>query len=1184
MTTTQPSNGSSLPEKMVNPIFPPTSHVAANGIRPPSFPPNSVSRSPQVNAPIFPPNLQPPTHPNNLKTNTTSSSSPNSLNENSNPTPPIPNTHNRNVNPISSPLLTQSATVSPTQSNPTSPLPNTSNINGNLTPSLTSAFSANHNATPPPLPSATSSFNTFGSQANPTPPPLPHMYPTNTSATPPVPNTLNNYANPIPSQPNMFNANVNPIGSASSAFTANPNSNSSSPATFHPFNNTHANATPPLTNVYNINSHPTPPLPNFYNANANPARPQFYGHAASVNTIPSVQTPFNANQNSTPPPPLPPPPSSSSSSNIYNSSSTHPTALSQPSIRPMYPTPSPAYYPQVSQLPAQPIPQTVNQNAHTSSLPPPPPPPSSSSTYPYSQYNQNSNSAVSGHFGQQPHIPQPVSYPTSGSASNSINSQNNNFSGPSSNADMVDLLKETDVISPYAEEPPISPLLTEENQQMNCNPEVMRCSLNVIPQTKELLNKSRLPLGILIHPFKDLESLSVIQGSKIVRCDSCKSYINPFITFLDNTRWRCSICFRVNDLPQEFLFDPVTKTYGDPSRRPEVRFGTVEYTATADYMARPPQPAMYLFLLDVSHNAIQTGYLQSFCDILLENLNSLPGDARTQIGFLTYDSRLHYYDLSDRQNGSFRVMIVPDLDNKPEDFLPMPDGLLVTLCDNRTIIETFLNELPKIYQDNHETDSALGSALQIASKLLGQTGGRVTVIQTRIPNLNPGALSESVGSGGNAGKEPTTIAPTSDFYKKLSLDYASLQIACDLFLLNSHYIDLATLSCIAKYSGGEIKYYPGYHSVQKPHEVERFENDLRRYLQRKIGFEAVMRLRSPPALSINTFYGSGFVRSVDLLVLPNINPDAAFGIQVSIEDNIANYTTVTFQAALLYTSSKSERRIRVHTLSLPVSSNLREISSNADQEAITSLIAKMAADRSATSSIQEAREAMSNVACDIMKASLAYSSNRAFSLMVPYPVRLIPLYMLSMIKSTAFRAASISKVDDRAYYLELCKTLPTQYLLQIFYPDLYPIHTIEDKSQIIQDGEDELHIPQRVHLSFRHIDSHGAYILDASEYIYIYIGKAISDHFVQNVFNVQTFSALPFDSYSLPEFENPLSMKIHNFLSYLIQSRPHGVAIHIMREDSSHRHLFTRYLVDDKSESTMSYIEFLRYIREQIIK
>lgn len=37
-------------------------------------------------------------------------------------------------------------------------------------------------------------------------------------------------------------------------------------------------------------------------------------------------------------------------------------------------------------------------------------------------------------------------------------------------------------------------------------------------------------------------------------------------------------------VPQEFLYDPITKSYGDPSRRPEVRFGTVEYTATSDYM------------------------------------------------------------------------------------------------------------------------------------------------------------------------------------------------------------------------------------------------------------------------------------------------------------------------------------------------------------------------------------------------------------------------------------------------------------------------------------------------------------------------------------------------------------------------------------------------------------------------
>lgn len=92
-----------------------------------------------------------------------------------------------------------------------------------------------------------------------------------------------------------------------------------------------------------------------------------------------------------------------------------------------------------------------------------------------------------------------------------------------------------------------------------------------IPESNALLQKSRLPLGVLIHPFKDLDHLPVIQCANIVRCRACRTYINPFVMFLDNKRWKCNLCYRVNELPDEFQYDPVTKTYGDPSRRPEVR-------------------------------------------------------------------------------------------------------------------------------------------------------------------------------------------------------------------------------------------------------------------------------------------------------------------------------------------------------------------------------------------------------------------------------------------------------------------------------------------------------------------------------------------------------------------------------------------------------------------------------------
>jgi protein transport protein SEC24 len=44
-----------------------------------------------------------------------------------------------------------------------------------------------------------------------------------------------------------------------------------------------------------------------------------------------------------------------------------------------------------------------------------------------------------------------------------------------------------------------------------------RCTLSKIPETEALLKKARLPLGVLIHPFKDLSHLPVIQCSTIVR-------------------------------------------------------------------------------------------------------------------------------------------------------------------------------------------------------------------------------------------------------------------------------------------------------------------------------------------------------------------------------------------------------------------------------------------------------------------------------------------------------------------------------------------------------------------------------------------------------------------------------------------------------------------------------------------
>lgn len=47
--------------------------------------------------------------------------------------------------------------------------------------------------------------------------------------------------------------------------------------------------------------------------------------------------------------------------------------------------------------------------------------------------------------------------------------------------------------------------------------------------------------------------MPVIHCATIVRCRVCRTYINPFVYFVDNKRWKCTICFRVNERKYHFI-------------------------------------------------------------------------------------------------------------------------------------------------------------------------------------------------------------------------------------------------------------------------------------------------------------------------------------------------------------------------------------------------------------------------------------------------------------------------------------------------------------------------------------------------------------------------------------------------------------------------------------------------------
>ncbi|VDM38366.1 unnamed protein product [Toxocara canis] len=562
-------------------------------------------------------------------------------------------------------------------------------------------------------------------------------------------------------------------------------------------------------------------------------------------------------------------------------------------------------------------------------------------------------------------------------------------------------------------------------------------------------------------------------------------------------------------------------------------------------------------------------YLYTFSEQLLITLEHLPGDDRTLIGFLGVDAAIHFFQFNGKSPP--RQLIVDDYDDP---FVPVSSGLLVNLRKNINVIRSFVQSLPSLYEYNSSTSNCLGAALNMAHGLIEEIGGRITVLQTVLPNVGPGALTSREDPNQRASSDVQNLGPATDFYKSLALECTGHQIAVDLFLLNTHYADLATLSEVAKFSSGCVHHYSGYHINRNDVQVKRFQKQLNRYLTRKIGFEAVLRIRCTRGLALHTFYGNFFVRSTDLLAMPNVNPDSAFGVQVQMEENLTGLNCVCFQAALLYTSSKGDRRIRVHTLCLPITKDLPTVYNHFDVRCAASLLSKMAVERSmGGGSLSDSREAIVNALVDALGAfNVTLGQGRPSALLAPNTsMRLFPLYVLGMLKHCAFSAGRSVKLDERVAALLLFKTAPLEVIELELYPALYKLNSL------LESEED----PSRLHLSYERIDRDGIYLMDTGSFVYIYVMTGLHPAVIKDMFGVDHFAKIDEDK-GLDARENQLSERVQGFMRRLFVERTLFAPVIVIREDSPMREVFTRRLVEDRTESSHSYIEFLHHVRQEM--
>lgn len=135
--------------------------------------------------------------------------------------------------------------------------------------------------------------------------------------------------------------------------------------------------------------------------------------------------------------------------------------------------------------------------------------------------------------------------------------------------------------------------------------------------------------------------------------------------------------------------------------------GSVEVIAPSDYMIRPPQPPAFLFLIDVSLPAVASGLVDAACEGIGEAIrrDRLPGDSRTMVGIVTYDSSAHFYSLK-AQHTRPQVFVVPQVEDM---FLPLSEDLFVPLQECKEAVLSTLAALPDIWRSTGCTDNCMVS-------------------------------------------------------------------------------------------------------------------------------------------------------------------------------------------------------------------------------------------------------------------------------------------------------------------------------------------------------------------------------------------------------------------------------------------------------------------------------------------
>jgi len=739
--------------------------------------------------------------------------------------------------------------------------------------------------------------------------------------------------------------------------------------------------------------------------------------------------------------------------------------------------------------------------------------------------------------------------------------------------------------------PPLVTTKCKLQDDGNCSPRFMRSTLYNVPCNQDMLKESQIPMAVLTTPFakipEDEGKMYVVDHGATgpVRCNRCKAYMNPFMQFIDGgRRFVCNICSHSSEVPQEYFchLDHQGRRV-DLYERAELCFGSYEFVATTDYCKdeKFPLPPAFIFMIDVSYQSMQSGMVRRLTKELHAILENLPKEAGMEeslirVGFVTYSNNIHFYNVKDNL-AQPQMMVVSDITDV---FVPLVDGFLVNVKQAKVIVDSLLDMIPNLFSETRETDVILGPVVQAGMEALkaANVSGKVFIFHSSLPIAEaPGKLKNREDRKLLATeKEKTILTPQTPFYTNIAKDCVANGVSVDLFLFPNSYIDVATIGLLATQTGGQIYRYSYFKDVTHG---KQFIEDLKKNLQREIGFDAIMRLRCSTGLRPVDFYGSFIMSNTTDVELASIDSDKAIAIEMKHDDKIPEDGVAFVQCALLYTSVGGQRRLRIHNLAFNCCSQLADLYRCCELDVLMNFFTKNSLRQVLNSNPQAIKDGLVQRSAQILSCYRQNCATPSTSgqLILPECMKLLPLYVNSLIKSDVIAGGSEMSSDDRAFLMQAVLSLNVEGTVTFLYPRLYPLHNVD------LDHDTEL-VPDILRCSIDRMEENGIYLLENGISLFLWIGLQVNQELLQQLFHANTIGQVDIEMTQLPDLDTPLSKRARAIIAAIQAEKQRYLKLTVVRQRDKLEPWLKHYLVEDKGfhAQQMSYVDFLCHIHKEI--